>query len=416
VILDTAGRLFAVSGTRTSLKQVADACGILPGSLYHHFDSKEAILVELIQRYQAELDDIADRALTRPAPATHQELREQIVAVGNAIAGCAVRHRAAVLLTFYDPPTTGDDPPARRSGPLLVEAAMFELLAAGRERSWIRPSIDLAAFSARLCQSMTNISLGAFQDVRSADELAALRCRILLDGVATRPPSDRSLDGSDALRAAQQVIDSWDDAGSEEDERLAKLDAVARSQFGRRGFETTTIRDIAEAAGVPIGSIYRSVRSKDDLLARIMRSLSTRVGTVWDAVLGSDAGCVEKLDALMWTNINVIDRFGDECNAHLDLLRGLPAGLADRVECNDLYPVFVISVASTFAACLQGLKALQTEGLRSGELRVHGRTGGLRTWSLFDPLWLHENVVRRMGPRDALALARDTVLRGAATS
>ena len=34
-ILDTAARLFASSGMRTSLKQIADACGILPGSLYH---------------------------------------------------------------------------------------------------------------------------------------------------------------------------------------------------------------------------------------------------------------------------------------------------------------------------------------------------------------------------------------------
>jgi Bacterial regulatory proteins, tetR family len=36
-ILETAATLFASSGLRTSLKEIADACGILPGSLYHHF-------------------------------------------------------------------------------------------------------------------------------------------------------------------------------------------------------------------------------------------------------------------------------------------------------------------------------------------------------------------------------------------
>ncbi len=71
-ILDTAAALFASSGLRTSLKEIADACGILPGSLYHHFESKEAIIVELVERYRADLDDIAEEALAaldgRPEP------------------------------------------------------------------------------------------------------------------------------------------------------------------------------------------------------------------------------------------------------------------------------------------------------------------------------------------------------------
>src|SRR5678815_817596 len=64
-ILDTAASLIASSGMRTSLKEIADACGILPGSLYHHFDSKEAILVELIERYYDDLDAIAKDTLAR---------------------------------------------------------------------------------------------------------------------------------------------------------------------------------------------------------------------------------------------------------------------------------------------------------------------------------------------------------------
>jgi len=46
-ILATAASLIASSGLRTSLHDIADAAGILPGSLYHHFESKEAILIEL---------------------------------------------------------------------------------------------------------------------------------------------------------------------------------------------------------------------------------------------------------------------------------------------------------------------------------------------------------------------------------
>ena len=66
-ILDTAASLFASSGLKTSLKEIADACGILPGSLYHHFDSKEAIIVELVEQYRADLDSIAKQASTPTA-------------------------------------------------------------------------------------------------------------------------------------------------------------------------------------------------------------------------------------------------------------------------------------------------------------------------------------------------------------
>src|SRR3954471_10047256 len=64
-ILKTANSVIATTGLRTSLQQIADAAGILAGSLYHHFDSKEAILVELIRRYHADLDRVGELALER---------------------------------------------------------------------------------------------------------------------------------------------------------------------------------------------------------------------------------------------------------------------------------------------------------------------------------------------------------------
>src|SRR5262245_57084784 len=91
-ILATAADLFATRGIRASLQDIADACGILPGSLYHHFDSKEAIAVELVQRYRAELDGLAEAVPDGPPLAA-------VEALATAIAACAVRHRAALLLT-----------------------------------------------------------------------------------------------------------------------------------------------------------------------------------------------------------------------------------------------------------------------------------------------------------------------------
>src|SRR3954464_13446902 len=100
-ILQTANSVIAASGLRTSLQQIADAAGILAGSLYHHFESKEAILVELIRRYHAELDRIGDAALTRIDDPDPRPLSEQIIELGCEIARCAVEHQAALQMSFF---------------------------------------------------------------------------------------------------------------------------------------------------------------------------------------------------------------------------------------------------------------------------------------------------------------------------
>jgi AcrR family transcriptional regulator len=399
-ILETAASLLASNGLRTSLKQIADACGILPGSLYHHFDSKEAIIVELIERYRADLDAVAERALddlSDPGPAAS----ERIATLVAAIAACAVRHRAAVLLTFYEPPTGAGDELLRvaRRTPQAIETAMHETLRLGQETGYIRPGIDLSALADRLLQTMLYMNVGVFPDVPGAEALPTIRCRILLEGVAVTPPTDAELDASPAFAVARQVVASWADADDEGHEKLAKLRAVARTEFGRRGYEATTVRDIAAAADMSTGTVYRLIGSKDQLLASIMRSFDATGQPAWRRVLATDATSVEKLDALMWININVVTRFSDEYNICLAWFRESPPK--------------ALNLASTFAARLRDLKALIGQGVRAGEIRIEGPSADMRAWSLFDLTWMHENLVGELGPEAALGLARDTVLRGA---
>jgi AcrR family transcriptional regulator len=399
-ILETAARLFASSGLRTSLQQIADACGILPGSLYHHFESKEAIVVELIERYRADLDHIAERALDDlqgPEPDS-----AKIMALGTAIAACGARHRAAVLQSFYEPPASAGDQLVRvtQLAPTAIEKAMLETLRAGQANGYIRSGIDLDTLAERLCETMLYISLGVFRDMRGADQLPAIRCRIVLDGVAVHAPEDDELDRSPAFQAAQQVIDSWDELEAGEDDRVAHLRAVARAEFGRRGYEATTIRDIAAAANLSTGSVYRTIGSKEALLASIMGTFPATVRSGWRSVVGSGATSVEKLDALMWININVVVRFSDEYNIQLAWLRESPPTTSD--------------LGQNFPALLRDLKGLLAQGARSGDVRIEGHSADIRAWSLFDPMWMHENIVRRVGARAALTLGRECVLRGAA--
>ena len=85
----------------------------------------------------------------------------------------------------------------------------------------------------------------------------------------------------------------------------------------------TTIRDIASAAELGTGTVYRLIGSKDQLLVSIMQSFGEKVG---EAGPGSCAPiiAIEKLDALSWVNINALDRFGDEFRIQLAWMRQSP--------------------------------------------------------------------------------------------
>ncbi|MGH3333787.1 MAG: TetR/AcrR family transcriptional regulator [Nocardioidaceae bacterium] len=55
-LLAIAAELFAQRGFKnTTVRDIADAAGILSGSLYHHFDSKESMVDEILSTFQAEL-------------------------------------------------------------------------------------------------------------------------------------------------------------------------------------------------------------------------------------------------------------------------------------------------------------------------------------------------------------------------
>ncbi len=65
-VLDAAARLFAGRGyAATSMREIADACGMLPGSLYYHFEAKEDLLAAVYEAGVRELLEAAGAALER---------------------------------------------------------------------------------------------------------------------------------------------------------------------------------------------------------------------------------------------------------------------------------------------------------------------------------------------------------------
>ena len=66
-VLDAAARLFAAKGySATSMRDIAEDCDMLPGSLYYHFAAKEDLLVAVYQAGVRELRDAVRTALAHP--------------------------------------------------------------------------------------------------------------------------------------------------------------------------------------------------------------------------------------------------------------------------------------------------------------------------------------------------------------
>jgi AcrR family transcriptional regulator len=174
--------------------------------------------------------------------------------------------------------------------------------------------------------------------------------------------------------------------------------AAARSEFSRRGFEVTSIRDIATAAGLPPGTVYRHIGSKEELLKSIMVSFIEKVGAAWSNIARADSSPIEKLDALSWLSINALDRFPDEFTIQLGWMRQAPPHIAEP--------------AWSFDARVHEINGLLSEGMKDGDLRIEAPSAETLARCVIGSLWIPPNIVRELGPRAALIHCRDTVLRG----
>ena len=97
-VVRLAGQLFAQKGYRaTTVREIADAAGILSGSLYHHFDSKESIGDEILAGFMNEI--LADYRAAVASGGDPRSVLEQIV---RGTSKTLARNRAALAMLQND--------------------------------------------------------------------------------------------------------------------------------------------------------------------------------------------------------------------------------------------------------------------------------------------------------------------------
>lgn len=80
-LLDTAAAMFAAKGyDGTSIRDIAGAVGMLPGSLYYHFKSKEDLLLAVYRKGVARFEAAIDQALGQTTAEPWQAIEAACVA------------------------------------------------------------------------------------------------------------------------------------------------------------------------------------------------------------------------------------------------------------------------------------------------------------------------------------------------
>ena len=93
-ILRVSAQLFAQRGyTATTVRNIAEQTGLLSGSLYHHFDSKESILDEILTEFVSDL-----LKQVKEVEAEGTDVKTAVAALIDVTVMALADHREAILL------------------------------------------------------------------------------------------------------------------------------------------------------------------------------------------------------------------------------------------------------------------------------------------------------------------------------
>jgi AcrR family transcriptional regulator len=337
-ILVAAAGLFAEDGYRnSSMREVAAASGILAGSLYHHFPSKEAIAIELVEEYHADLT----RAVRDAAPAGADPVAA-LRAFARDIAEISHRHRAALKICRFDAPPTASASlkTVVRAQPASLDRHWRTLISAASSAGAIDGRIDTRVLRHVLRDTTLQVGIMVWERGAPAGgprAVADCLTSIIFDGLAAAPALGKGTPGNGTLEtagksAAARVVtrarEQWTaaaDAGRRE--RGGLILDTARTLFARHGFEATTMRDIAEEAGLQAGNLYRYFPSKDAMVSQILSGLSDRLTSAYTEVLEAGSPVTQTLEAICW----LLDQAGRDFSREIEILRGPTRMLSLRV-------------------------------------------------------------------------------------
>lgn len=91
--------------------------------------------------------------------------------------------------------------------------------------------------------------------------------------------------------------------------RRAQVCRAAEDLFAQKGYHKTSVRDIAQKAGISIGSLYDYIENKEDILRLLCSEFLSHLRNEVIKVLEGEEDVVRQLEGTVETMLRVVDRY-----------------------------------------------------------------------------------------------------------
>jgi len=106
---------------------------------------------------------------------------------------------------------------------------------------------------------------------------------------------------------------------------------AAAELFVAQGYNGTTLRQIAAAAGIKAGSVYHHFDSKESLFVAVLSDGMAVMISAFDSVTGQAAGEAPELQAHVHAHLSAVFEHGPYTTAHVTSFYSAPAAVRDQV-------------------------------------------------------------------------------------
>lgn len=89
--------------------------------------------------------------------------------------------------------------------------------------------------------------------------------------------------------------------------RRDELLELAASMFAERGLRATTVRDIADSAGILSGSLYHHFSSKEEMVDEVLRNFLDWLFTRYQEIVDTEPNPLERLKGLFMASFEAIE-------------------------------------------------------------------------------------------------------------
>src|SRR6202008_1417560 len=98
-----------------------------------------------------------------------------------------------------------------------------------------------------------------------------------------------------------------DRIGGQANSRRDELLELAAAMFAERGLRATTVRDIADAAGILSGSLYHHFASKEEMVAEVLRGLLDWLFERYQPIVDTEPNPLERFKGLFMASFDAIE-------------------------------------------------------------------------------------------------------------